>query len=83
MFLEYEKTSWERTRAKGRTRYALVHGLFGWGGSMATIFGLGYALDGGRHWQVYAFVIAGGLLGGYFLGLKAWAYNERKYLSRN
>jgi hypothetical protein len=74
---------WEKTRAKGKTRYMMVIGLvfmiiFPLINVVANYFQYEehYIFD----WQDYGTkVLIGGALG-LFLGLTNWSQNERKYL---
>jgi hypothetical protein len=73
---------WEKSRAKGKTKYMLIVGLvfmviFPLINVVASYFQYKeqYVFD----WQDYGTkVLIGGVLG-LFLGLTNWAQNERKY----
>ncbi len=74
------RQEWDQTRRKGRRRFVWI---------LASIFGAGFG--GGLVWKdIYKgefsilidcpFAIAA-LAGGYFVGTKAWAENEKRFLA--
>jgi len=75
---EFHQT-WRQRRLIGRRRYALVYGVGVWGG--LTLLGLvGGAIVLGRFdITVAALQTAVIVPGGYFVGIKMWDHNERRF----
>lgn len=70
---------WEKQRAKGRTRYILQIGVFGWG--LAMFIAMTFVVN--RPVQLTPSTIALSaiiwLLGGALFGFVTWTMSERKY----
>jgi len=75
-------SKWERTRAKGRTRFVLVFGVLFWGVLVAIFFSLamGALVPGSQFGLILGLALIFFPIGGIFWGLSVWRLTERKYL---
>ena len=72
---------WEKTRARGRTRFIVVYGVLLWGLSTAALMTLVFAVQGQDDWLLrglFIFVLFP-LIGGPMFGLFLWWWTERRY----
>jgi hypothetical protein len=73
---------WEKTRARGRTRFVLIRGVLLWG-LLTAIFVtiVSAAMNGWHHWYVSAIIwlVIFPLFGGVVYGPLAWSSIETRY----
>ncbi|QSO47369.1 hypothetical protein [Alicyclobacillus mengziensis] len=72
---------WEKVRARGKKRFILRYGVFGWGLSSGILFGILMMLEGSENitpvnWILNILLF---MIFGYVWGLLMWSWTERKY----
>ena len=72
---------WEKTRAKGRKRFIWLHGVVGWGVTVAIFWS--FWMGATRGWDQFPLLLSVALvafpIGGYFWGAGMWRSFERRY----
>jgi hypothetical protein len=77
---EMQRDAWSKTRARGKQRFILLHGVLGWGSFMFIFINL---MDSFIHhkidywWLPISFVFW--LAGGYGVGISMWNNFEGKF----
>jgi len=80
---EHKVAQWEETRGRGIFRFILIHGILGWGGSLAVIISIVRAVSDPR-FRTFDMVWPNFVMFpifGVFYAVMMWVLSEQKYRS--
>jgi hypothetical protein len=79
---EKQREKWAKTREMGRTKFVLLHGVLGWGVSVAVGWSVAMTAMNGKWDQfplTFLIAIIGFPIGGYVVGRVMWAQQEKEF----
>jgi hypothetical protein len=82
--VEQQRLRWSATRQKGKARYILVYGVFGWGIATAILVSIiNWALNAGDSLRFAPLDFVVFPVAGVFFGWVMWVLSEKRFKSKS